>query len=127
MDKELEKNTEIPKQGVIITLPVRCGSCYHFETRRADIYADVCKNLGILSSGRPCIKYLVNPKSMDLHDEQDKSMADIIGKIPANRLLEYAALMVHERTTRKNGFSLGEEVHVHLFPDNYLSNLRGLG
>jgi hypothetical protein len=121
-DEAMEENTELPKQGVIIPLTVRCRDCFHFMRQKASGYKDICSRMGILSSGRPCTKFMPDAKIFSLESDDGRDLRNFISSISATRLSLYASLLVNERVTRRQGFNFGEQIYVRLFREDYLSN-----
>jgi hypothetical protein len=105
-----------------VSLLVRCGDCFHFKHQKATAFSDVCSRLGILEAARPCPHFLVNAKTFSVTTAQGATMAEVISKLPNNKLRMYAALMSQEHRTRRLGFKHGELVYVHVFPGEYESN-----
>jgi len=121
-DNAFEEATELPRQGVVIPLEVRCRDCFHFKHQKASGYKSVCIDLGILPQGRPCAKFLPDAKLFDLRLDEGRDLRQYVGTLPANKLALYAALLMQERTTRRQGFRHGEMIYIRLFREDYLSN-----
>jgi hypothetical protein len=117
-----EKNElNVPSKFDYPRVKTTCQSCI-FYNKQCAWGSKPCKQLGILGSSKPCKKFVLDPYTIDMLDESSKNLQDIVSSLSTKDLGKFAILLSQEHKTRSKGFAFGQEVVVHMFKGNYLSN-----
>jgi hypothetical protein len=127
MPANINRMTEaLPETSKPVTVNVTCRNCIFFK-KEAYFSGDgknrsPCEQLGRLGSQLPCPIFKVDPYSVDFNGPSMMAFANILSDLPAKSLPLMAAILLQERTTRRNGFTFGQTVYVRVYPDDYISN-----
>lgn len=114
-----------PLTGTNLTVNVECAACRHFKGVPAAGFRKTCSNLGIIKESKPCHRFSVSADQIKLGEPNyAKMLAMVIRHLPTKKLMSIAALLIQERRTRAQGFTLGEKVHFVMSGGAYLNNYR---
>lgn len=115
----------MPLNKSTLTINTRCATCKHFNRLANPAYGEVCSQLGVIETSKPCNRYSVNPAEIKIYEQEHvEALVEIVESLSDRDLQLMAALFNREHLTRKRGFKFGSVVYLRPFGGDYVSNYR---